>query len=106
MGLEDLIDAGFEALNPVQVSAIPDPAGLKEKYGDRVSFWGAIDSQHVLPNGTPEDVRQEVKLRIRQLGRGGGYVVAGVHNLNPDVPPQNIIAMAEATREFGVYPIR
>jgi uroporphyrinogen decarboxylase len=104
--VEDLIDAGFEALNPVQVSAIPDPAGLKEKYGDRVSFWGAIDSQHVLPHGTPEDVRQEVKLRIRQLGRGGGYVVAGVHNLNPDVPPQNIVAMAEAAREFGVYPIR
>jgi len=102
----DLIDAGFEALNPVQVSAIPDPAGLKAKYGDKLSFWGAIDTQHVLPRGTPEDVREEVKLRIQQLGCGGGYVAAGVHNLNPDVPPQNIIAMSEAVREFGKYPIQ
>jgi len=101
----DLIEAGFEAINPVQVSAIPDPAGLKAKYGDKVSFWGAIDSQHVLPHGTVEDVREEVRLRIRQLGHGGGYIAAGVHNLNPDVPPQNIIAMSEAVREYGRYPI-
>ena len=102
----DLIDSGVEALNPVQVTAIPDPAGLKAKYGDRLCFWGAIDTQHVLPHGTPEDVRQEVRLRLRQLGQGGGYVVAGVHNLQPDVPPQNIIAMAEAAREFGAYPLQ
>jgi len=102
----DLIEAGFEAINPVQVSAIPDPAELKAKYGDKLSFWGAIDTQHVLPHGTPEDVREEVKLRIRQLGRGGGYVAASVHNLNPDVPPQNIIAMSQAVREFGKYPIQ
>jgi len=102
----DLIEAGFEAINPVQVSAIPDPAELKAKYGDKLSFWGAIDTQHILPHGTPEDVREEVKLRIRQLGRGGGYIAAGVHNLNPDVPPENIIAMSEAVREFGKYPIQ
>ena len=102
----DLIEVGFEALNPVQVSAIPDPAGLKAKYGNQLSFWGAIDTQHILPHGTPEDVREEVKLRIRQLGRGGGYIAAGVHNLNPDVPPENIIAMSEAVREFGKYPIQ
>lgn len=102
----DLVEAGFEALNPVQVSAIPDPAELKAKYGDKLSFWGAIDTQHVLPRGTPEDVREEVKLRIRQLGRSGGYIAASVHNLNPDVPPQNIIAMSEAVREFGKYPIQ
>ncbi|MBC7231960.1 MAG: hypothetical protein H5T68_01785 [Chloroflexi bacterium] len=104
--VDDLIDAGVQALNPVQVSAIPDVAGLKAKYGDRLSFWGGIDSQHVLPHGTPEEVREEVRLRIHQLGKGGGYIAAAVHNIQPDVPPRNIIAMSEAVREFGVYPIR
>ena len=101
----DLIDAGVQALNPVQVSAIPDVAGLKAKYGDRLSFWGGIDTQHVLPHGTPEEIREEVRLRIRQLGRGGGYVAAAVHNIQPDVSPRSIIAMSEAVRELGVYPI-
>ena len=103
--MDDLIDAGFEALHPVQVSAIKDPAGLKARYGDRVSFWGGIDSQHVLPYGTPEEVRDEVRLRIAQLGAGGGYIAGAVHNIQPDVPPQNILAMSEAVREFGAYPI-
>nr|MBC7243945.1 hypothetical protein [Chloroflexota bacterium] len=104
--VDDLIDAGVQALNPVQVSAIPDVAGLKAKYGDRLSFWGGIDSQHVLPHGTPENVREEVGRRIHQLGQGGGYIAAAVHNIQPDVPPRNIIAMSEAVRELGVYPIR
>ncbi|MGB9587416.1 MAG: uroporphyrinogen decarboxylase family protein [Armatimonadota bacterium] len=103
--VDDLIDAGIQALNPVQVSAIPDVAGLKAKYGDRLSFWGGIDSQHILPHGTPEEVHEEVRLRIHQLGQGGGYIAAAVHNIQPDVPPQNIIAMSEAVRELGVYPI-
>lgn len=104
--VDDLIDAGVQALNPVQVSAIPDIGGLKAKYGDRLSFWGGVDSQHVLPHGTPEQVREEVRLRIHQLGQGGGYIAAAVHNIQPDVPPHNIIAMSEAVRELGVYPIR
>jgi len=104
--LDDLVDAGFEAINPVQVSAIPDVAALKAEFGDSLSFWGAIDTQHVLPHGTVEDVRQEVKLRIRQLGEGGGFIAAGVHNLNPDIPPENIVAMGEAVREYGRYPLR
>ena len=104
--MDDLIDAGFEALHPVQVSAIPDPAGLKARYGDRVSFWGGIDTQQVLPRGTPADVREEVRLRLRQFAPGGGYIVAAVHNIQPDVPPENIFAMCDAVREFGAYPIR
>ena len=102
----DLIEAGVEALNPFQVGAIPDPAGIKAKYGDKMSFWGGIDTQHVLPHGTPEDVKEEVRLRIRQLGHGGGYVAAAVHNIQPDVQPENIVAMAQAVREFGKYPLR
>lgn len=104
--LDDLIDAGFEVINPVQVSAIPDVAAMKSQYGDRLSFWGAIDTQDVLPRGSEVDVREEVRRRIRQLGRNGGYVVAGVHNLNPDVPPQNIVAMCEAARDYGTYPLQ
>jgi uroporphyrinogen decarboxylase len=101
-----LIEAGVEALNPFQVGAIADPAGIKTKYGDKMSFWGGIDTQHVLPHGTPEDVREEVRLRIGQLAHGGGYIAAAVHNIQPDVPPENIVAMAEAVHEFGKYPLQ
>ena len=103
--LDDLIEIGVDAINPVQVSAIGDTASLKERFGQRVSFWGAIDTQHVLPHGTVGDVRAEVRRRIRELGPGGGYVLAAVHNIQPDVPPQNIVAMAQAAREHGTYPL-
>ncbi len=101
--LDDLIDAGVEALNPVQVAAFKDPAEVKAVYGDRLSFWGGIDTQSVLPNGTPDEVREEVKLRIRQFASGGGFVAASVHNIQSDVPPENIIAMSEAVKKFGAY---
>lgn len=103
--LDDLVDAGFDILNPVQVSALDDMAVIKARYGDRLSFWGAIDTQHVLPFGTPDEVRQEVRQRIRQLGAGGGYVAAAVHTIQPDVPPQNILALRDAVFEFGRYPL-
>lgn len=103
--LDDLIDVGVEVLNPVQVSAFREPAGVKVQYGDRLSFWGGIDTQSVLPRGTPEDVRAEVRLRIRQFGGGGGYVAAAVHNIQSDVPPENILAMSRAVRELGAYPL-
>jgi uroporphyrinogen decarboxylase len=103
--VDDLTEIGVEVLNPVQVSALGDSAALKARFGDKVSFWGAIDTQHVLPSGTPEDVEEEVRLRIRTLGPGGGLVVASVHNFQPDVPTANIVAMAEATRKWGEYPL-
>ncbi len=103
--LDDLIEIGVDIINPVQVSAMGDTAALKARFGDRVTFWGAIDTQHVLPHGMVEEVEAEVQHRIRDLAPGGGFVVAPVHNVQPDVPPQNIIAMAEATREFGAYPL-
>jgi len=103
--LDELIDAGFEVLNPVQVAAFDDPAGVKVKYGDRLTFWGGIDTQQVLPNGTPEEVQEEVKLRIRQFSPGGGFVAAAVHNMQPDIPPENVSAMSKAVRELGVYPV-
>jgi uroporphyrinogen decarboxylase len=103
--LDDLIEIGVEIINPVQVSAMGDTAALKAKFGDRVVFWGAIDTQHVLPHGSVQEVEDEVRRRIRDLGPGGGFVLAPVHNVQPDVPPENVIAMAEAAREFGAYPV-
>jgi uroporphyrinogen decarboxylase len=103
--LDDLIEIGVDIINPVQVSAMGDTAALKARFGSRLTFWGGIDTQEVLPHGTPADVEREVARRIRDLGPGGGYVVASVHNVQPDVPPENVIAMAEAVRKHGRYPL-
>ena len=102
--VEDLIDCGVDILNPVQVSAVGmDPARLKQEFGDRLVFWGGIDTQHVLPEGSETDVEAEVRLRIEQMGGGGGYVVAPVHNIQNDVPPRNILALYRAGLEHGWY---
>jgi len=102
----DLVDVGVEILNPVQVSAIEDTAALKARFGSKIVFWGAIDTQQVLPHGSIEDVEAEVGKRIHDLGPGGGFVLAAVHNIQPDVPPQNILAMVDAARRLGTYPLR
>jgi uroporphyrinogen decarboxylase len=94
--IPDLLDIGIDALNPVQVSAAGmDPEFLKKEYGSDLVFWGGIDTQQVLPRGTPEQVREEVRRRIDVLGRGGGYVISAVHNIQPDVPAENVLAMAQ-----------
>jgi len=99
--VEDLIDIGIDALNPVQVAAADmEPAMLKERFGDRMAFWGGIDTQHVLPQGTPDEVRAEVRRVIDSLGRGGGYVLNSVHNIQPDVPAENVIAMFDEARSY------
>lgn len=104
--LPDLIDAGVEILNPVQVSAKGmDTQRLKAEFGDRLVFWGAIDTQHVLPHGSVEDVRAEVRRRIQDLGPGGGYIVAPVHNVQADVPAENVVAMYKTARQLGCYPL-
>jgi uroporphyrinogen decarboxylase len=100
--MADLVEAGVDIINPVQVSAMPNIVDLKKRFGDRVVFWGAIDTQKVLPYGSPKDVEQEVRKRIDDLAAGGGYVVAAVHSIQADVPPENIVAMAEATRKYGI----
>jgi uroporphyrinogen decarboxylase len=104
----DLIEIGVDILNPVQVSAkdMGDTARLKREFGDRLSFCGAIDTQWVLPHGTPDDVRREVRRRIRDLGPGGGYVLASVHCIQPDVPPENVCAMLEEAQRAGHYPLK
>ena len=97
--IEDFIAIGIDALNPVQIRAKNmDPERLKREFGGRIAFWGGIDTQHVLPHGTPDQVREEVRRMFSILGPGGGYVLAAVHNVQPDVPPENLIAMFEAGR--------
>ena len=105
--LDDLVDAGFDCFNPVQTSAADmDPVALKVKYGDRVTFWGGgIDTQHVLPFGTPEDVRAMVKDRLRIFGTGGGYVFNPIHNVQAGIPTENLLALYEAINENRVYPV-
>jgi uroporphyrinogen decarboxylase len=104
--IDDLIEIGVDALNPIQVSAKGmDTAELKRRFGDRIAFWGAIDSQRTLPFGSVDTVRAEVRQRISDLGPGGGYILAGVHNLQPDIPPENIVAMYEEGAAFGKYPL-
>jgi uroporphyrinogen decarboxylase len=100
----DFIDLGVDALNPVQVSAagMGDTKRLKREFGDHIVFWGAIDTHHVLPFGSPQEVREEVRRRIEDLAPGGGYVLASVHNIQAEVPAENICAMFEAAKGKGV----
>jgi uroporphyrinogen decarboxylase len=104
--LPDLIDAGVDILNPVQVSAKNmDTSRLKSEFGDRLTFWGAIDTQQVLPMGSENDVEQEVHRRITDLALGGGYVLAPVHNIQADVPAENVVTMYRHARQVGRYPL-
>lgn len=94
--IDHLIDIGVDALNPVQVTAKNmEPERLKEEFGDRISFWGAINTQKILPFGTVEEVAAETRRIIDILGKGGGYVLNSVHNIQAEVPPENIVAMFE-----------
>jgi hypothetical protein len=104
--LDDIVDAGFDALNPVQTSAAEmDPVALKERYGERVTFWGGgIDTQRVLPFGTPEEIREMVAERMRIFGAGGGFVFNPIHNVQAGVPVENLLALYRAVDEFRAYP--
>jgi uroporphyrinogen decarboxylase len=105
--LGDLIEIGIDLLNPVQVNAgdMGDTARLKREFGDRLAFCGAIDTGWVLPFGAPDDVRAEVRRRIKDLGPGGGYILASVHCIQPDVPLENVIAMLDEAKVAGRYPL-
>jgi len=105
--LGDFVDIGVDALNPIEVSAagMGDTQKLKQEYGDRLAFWGGIDTRHVLPHGSVAEVRAEVRRRIRDLAPGGGYVLCSVHNIQPEVPPENVVAMFDEAYQIGHYPI-
>ena len=93
--IPDLIEIGVQILNPVQPEAM-DPAAIKRRYGDRLSFWGTVSVQHTMPLGTPDEVRAEVRTRIRDMARSGGLILSPAHVLGPETPWENIVAFFEA----------
>ncbi len=103
--IPDLIDCGVDVLNPIQPSArLMDSAKLKQEFGDRLAFHGAMDVQTVL-NRDEAFVREDVRKRIRALAPGGGFILAPCNHIQHDIPPENVVAMYQEAREFGQYPI-
>ena len=96
--IPELIEIGVDVLNPIQPMAM-DPAQLKNDYGDTLCFWGSIDIQRTLPFGTPDEVSQEVLLRLKTIGRSGGLVIGPTHNLQLDTPLENFWAMVNTIRQ-------
>ena len=104
----DFIEAGFDVFNPVQTSAAGmGPQTLADLFGDQITFWGGgIDTQHTLPFGTPEEIRDQVRQRMQIFGRGGGFVFNPIHNVQAGVPVENLIALYAAVDEFRAYPLQ
>jgi uroporphyrinogen decarboxylase len=98
--MEDLLDAGLDAINPVQISCRGmDATRLKEQFGDRLTLWGGgCDTHRMLPQATPEEIAEHVRQQVAILNPGGGFVFQQVHNIMADIPPQNIVAMYDAVR--------
>jgi len=98
--IPDFIEIGVDILNPVHVTAVGmEPVALKRDFGDALVFWGGgVDTQGILPNGTPQQVRDDVRRNLDALAPGGGYIFSTVHNVQADVPPENLMAMWEAMR--------
>lgn len=103
--IPDFIEIGVQILNPIHIRAAGmEPAALKADFGRDLVFWGGgVDTQGVLPNGTPQEVKDDVRRNIEALAPGGGYVFNTIHNIQADVPAENVLAMVEALREVGVY---
>ncbi len=103
--IPDLIEVGVDIINPVQVSAVGmESSALKRDFGDDITFWGGlVDTQGAFTDGTPDQVRDEVRRRIDDFGANGGFVAAAVHNIQANVPPANIMAMWETLQEYGQY---
>jgi len=104
--IPDFIESSFDILNPVQTSAAGmAPEVLKSQFGDQIVFWGGgIDTQQTLPFGTPDEIRAQVKERMRIFGKGGGFVFNGIHNIQAGVPQDNLVALFEAVAEYRAIP--
>jgi uroporphyrinogen decarboxylase len=100
-----LIDAGLDVLNPVQISAKGmEPERLKREFGDELCFWGGgCDTQHMLPFATPKEVYEHTRRNVEIFKPGGGFVFCQVHNIQANVPPENVVAMVEAVHDNWVY---
>ena len=102
--LGDWIEVGLEVFNPVQPN-VPghDPQDLKSKFGDRMSFWGAIDQQKLLPNGTKGEIEADIAEKIRILGKGGGYMCSPAHIIQSDTSMENVEIFIDALKKHGPY---
>jgi len=104
--IPDFIDVGVDVLNPIQPKATKmEPWRLKKDYGNDICFYGGIDIQEKLPLATPDELREYVKETIDILAPGGGWILAPAHNIEPEVPPQNIVTLYDTAFEYGRYPI-
>jgi len=104
--VDDFLEMNVDILNPVQtsVSGLEDTFALKEAFGDRLSFHGAIDVQQMLPNASTGELEQEIARRVYDLGRNGGYILAPCHNIGHDIPPENVVTLFTKAREMGNDP--
>lgn len=100
-----LIEGGVDILHPIQplATGMGDRERLKREFGDQLTFWGGFDQQHVLPFGTPDEVREEAKRLLDAFMPGGGFVFAAGHNIQADVPPENVIALFDTVLQYGKY---
>ena len=105
--MEEFIKAGIDVIHPLQGDAkgLDDPFALKKEFGDDLVFYSNLRNQTVMPNGSVSEVEREVKHKISALAPGGGYIMSGGHNIQADVPPENILAMVDATVQYGIYPV-
>ena len=102
--LPEFIDLGIDVLHPLEPVPALDQVAIKAAYGDRLAFLGGIDISHAMP-GSRDDVITEVRQRIGQLAPGGGYILAPSNHLQADVPAENVVALFDAAREYGIYPL-
>jgi len=103
--LDILIDAGIDAIHPIDPIAGMDLAEVKVRYGGRICLMGNVDCAYLLPDGTPDQVQEAVKSCIRQAGVGGGYICTSSNTIHPMVKPENYVVMIKAIREYGKYPL-
>ncbi|MEW6179008.1 MAG: uroporphyrinogen decarboxylase family protein [Chloroflexota bacterium] len=103
--IPDFIELGVDVLHPLEPLPANDLPQIKQQFGDRITFLGGIDISHAMP-GSQQDVIEEVKLRLRQLGEGGGYILAPANHLQADIPPENVVTLFQAARDYGKYPLQ
>lgn len=104
--IDRLVETGIDGLNPIEPAAGMDIGEVKKAYGDRIALVGNIDCARLLPFGTPDEVRRVVKQTIQTASPGGGHIMCSSNVIHDQIPPENYVAMIEATKEFGQYPIR
>jgi uroporphyrinogen decarboxylase len=104
--IPDLIDAGFDILNPIESNLVGmEPAGLKNDFGKDLVFMGGVDLVKVLTRGNRTDIQNEIRSRVNEMGKGGGYILAPSHNFTNDVPLENLLSFFEEGKNLGVYPL-